>query len=83
MWRAGEDNDEGEKITISILIRSKLQSELTIKWTESLLILTAEDINRSDIEQSSEKSSQLELRDDHPHWRKHRQVTDKLLTPHK
>ena len=57
MQRAGGGDDEGENITISMLIRSQLQSELTTEQTESLSILTAEDINRLDSEQSSEKSS--------------------------
>ena len=57
MWRAGGDNDKDENITVSVLIRSQLQSKLTTEQTESLLILTAKDINRSDSEQSSEKSS--------------------------
>ena len=47
MWRAGEDDDEDENITISVLIRSQLQFKLITEQTESLLILTAEDINRS------------------------------------
>ena len=67
MQRAGGGDNEGENITVSVLTRSQLQSELAMKQTESLLILTAEDINGPDPEQSSEKSSQLELRDDHPH----------------
>ena len=57
MWRAEENDDEDENITVGVLTRSQLQSELTMKQTESLLILTAEGINESDSEQSSEKSS--------------------------
>ena len=45
------------------------------------MILTAEDINRLDLEQSSKKSSQLESEDDHPHQRKCEQVTDKSSAP--
>ena len=54
-----------------------------MKQTESLLILTAEDINRPDPEQSSEKSSQSESGDNHPHQRKRGQVADKSSAPHK
>ena len=67
MWRAGGDDIKGENITISVLIRSQLQFKLTTEQTESLLILTAEGINRSDLEQSSEKSSQSESENDHSH----------------
>ena len=67
MWRAEENNDEDRNITVSVLIRSQLQFKLTTEQTESLLILTAEDINRLDLEQSFEKFSQSELRDNHSH----------------
>ena len=50
MCRAEGDDNEDENIIIDVLIRSQLQSELTTEWTKSLLILTAEDINRSDLE---------------------------------
>ena len=58
MQRAGGGNDEGENITVSMLTRSQLQFKLATEQTESLLILTAEGINRPDPEQSSEESSQ-------------------------
>ena len=83
MQRAGGGDNEGENIIISVLSRSQLQSELATEQTESLLILTAEDINGPDSEQSSEKSSQSESEDDHPHQRKCEQVTSKSLVPHK
>ena len=83
MQRAEEGDNKDENITVDVLTRSQLQSKLATKQTESLLILTAEDINRPDLEQSSEKSSQSVSGDNHSHQRKCEQVANKSSAPHK